>query len=77
METREVFKLSMANMEWLTENYERLKREFDGKWVAVSDARVVESAEDLPTLAKAIAKHKKRESIVVEYIRAEPIAVFF
>jgi hypothetical protein len=77
METKEVFKLSMDNMEWFAENYEKLKKEFNGKWVAVSDARVVESAEDLPTLAKAIAKHEKRESIVVEYMRAEPIAMFF
>jgi hypothetical protein len=77
METKQAFKLSMGNMEWLTENYERLKKEFNGKWVAVSDAHIVEAAEDLPTLTKAIAKHEKRESIVVEYIRAEPIAMFF
>ena len=77
METREVFRLSMGNMEWLAENYDKLKEEFDGKWIAVSDARVVESAESLHKLKEAIAKHQNRDSIVVEFITTEPIAMFF
>jgi hypothetical protein len=77
MERREAFKASMENMQWLDENYDRLKQKFDGKWIAVTDGQVVEAAEDLRKLAEAIKKHEKRESIVIEHIRAEPIAMFF
>lgn len=77
METREIFRLSADNMEWLAENYDKLKTQFDGKWIAVSDAKVVESAESLQKLKEAIAKRENRDSIVVEFITTEPIAMFF
>lgn len=64
-------------MEWLAENYDKLKTQFDGKWIAVSDAKVVESAESLQKLKEAIAKRENRDSIVVEFITTEPIAMFF
>jgi hypothetical protein len=77
LETREAFKVSMDNMQWFTENYEMLKKDFKDKWVAVSGHRVVESAKDLPTLARAIAKCEGSEAFVVEFVRAEPVAMFF
>jgi hypothetical protein len=77
MERRDAFKASMENMEWLTENYDSLKHKFDGKWIAIADGQVIKTAEDLRELAEAIKSHEKRESIVIEHIRAEPIAMFF
>ena len=77
METREVFRLSMSNMEWLADNYENLRREYDGRWIAVSGARVVESSRNLEKLKEAIAKCVDRDSIVVEFMTTEPIAMFF
>jgi hypothetical protein len=77
METRQVFELSSENMQWLADNYDRLKQEFDGKWIAVSGGSVVESSKDLQNLKEALSKHKNPESIVVEYMSTEAIAMFF
>ena len=77
MERRECFKLSLENMEWLDQNYERLKKEYDGKWIAVLNGKVVEASPDLNTLKSSIQKYDHPECIVVEYMHAEPIAMFF
>ena len=77
METRQIFEQSSENMQWLADNYDRLKEKFGGKWVAVSRKNVVESDENLQRLKDAISKHKNPESIVVEYVNTETIAMFF
>jgi hypothetical protein len=64
-------------MQWLADNYDKLKEEFNGKWIAVSGGSVVESSKDLQNLKDALSKHKNPESIVVEFMSTEPIAMFF
>jgi len=74
---KECFRLSEENMKWFEKNYESLKQQYNGKWVAIHENRVIEVAKDLESLVETIKDHKHRECILVEHIRAEPIAMFF
>jgi len=76
MEKVELFKISRRNAEWLKENYEDLKREFDNRWVVIQDRKVVESASTFDEIMEAIRKRDPNR-ILVEYIQSEPVAMFF
>ena len=76
MERKELFEFSRRNAEWLKENYNDLKRDYNNSWVVIQNRKVVKSAITFDEILKAI---KKRDSnkILVEYIQAEPVAMFF
>ena len=76
MERKELFEFSRRNAEWLKENYNDLKRDYNNSWVVIQNRKVVKSASTFDEILKAI---KKRDSnkILVEYIQAEPVAMFF
>jgi len=76
MEKAELFKISRRNSEWLKENYENLKREYDNRWVVIQDRKVVESASTFDEIMKAIRKYDPNR-ILVEYLQSEPVAMFF
>jgi hypothetical protein len=76
MEKADLFKISRRNSEWLKENYESLKREYDNCWVVIQDRKVVKSASTFDEIMKAVRKHDPNR-ILVEYIQSEPVAMFF
>ncbi|MCK4320732.1 hypothetical protein KAW11_03865 [Candidatus Bathyarchaeota archaeon] len=76
MERAELFKISRRNVEWLKENYESLKREYDKLWIMIQDRKVVRSASTFDEVMKTVRKHDPNK-ILVEYITSEPIAMFF
>ena len=76
MQNNELFKISSKNLEWLKENYENLKREYDNHWVIIQDKKVVKSASTFDEIMEAIRKHDPNK-ILVEYIQSEPVAMFF
>lgn len=76
VERKELFEFSRRNAEWLKENYNDLKRDYNNSWVVIQNRKVVKSASTFDEILRAI---KKRDSnkILVEYIQAEPVAMFF
>jgi len=76
VERAELFKISRRNVEWLKENYESLKREYDKLWIMIQDRKVVRSASTFDEIMKTVRKHDPNK-ILVEYITSEPIAMFF
>lgn len=76
MQNNELFKISSKNLEWLKENYENLKKEYNGLWVVIQDRKVVTSASTFDEIIKTVRKCDLNK-IVVEYIPSEPVAMFF
>lgn len=76
MEKVEAFRLSEENLKWLKENYDRLKREYNGKWVVIKDQRVYESRDTFDEILE-IARKQDPNSILIEYLQKEQIAMFF
>lgn len=71
-----MFEISRRNTEWLKENYERLKREYDNRWVLIQDRKVVETASTFDEIMKTVARRDPNK-ILVEYIQSEQVAMFF
>lgn len=76
MENKELFELSRRNTEWLKENYEKLKRDYNKSWIVIQNRKVVNSASSFDEILKTIKKHDANK-ILVEYIQSEPVAMFF
>ena len=76
MEKIELFEISRRNAEWLQKNYERLKKEYDKRWVLIQDGKVVKSASSFDEIMRTVRRHDPNK-ILVEYIQSEPVAMFF
>jgi hypothetical protein len=76
MERKELFKFSRQNAKWLQENYDNLKRDYNNSWVVIQNKKVIKSASSFNEIMKTIKKTDSSK-ILVEYIQAEPIAMFF
>lgn len=76
MEKSKLFEISRRNAEWLKENYERLKREYDNRWVIIQDRKVVKTASTFDEILSSVRRHDPNK-ILVEYIQSEPVAMFF
>jgi len=72
----EAFDISLENLKWLRENYSRLKKQYDKKWVVIFKKRVVESGDTFEEILPATKKYEP-SSIAVEYIQSKEIAMFF
>jgi len=70
------FEASRENMEWLSLNYDSLKKKFAEKWIILQDKTVVESATKYDEIMKLTRKYDA-DKIMVEYMQSEPIAMFF
>ena len=66
----------IESAEWLSENYERLKREYNNKWVLIENKKVVESKDTFDQILQAARKYKSN-SVILEYISSEDVAMFF
>lgn len=76
MERKDLFKFSRQNAEWLQENYDNLKRDYNNSWVVIENRKVIKSASSFDEILIAI-KESDSNKILVEYIQAEPVAMFF
>mgnify|MGYP005849694017 CR=1 FL=1 len=76
MESRKLFEISRANTEWLKENYETLKKEYDSCWIVIQNRKVVKSANTFDEIMQIIKEYNKNE-ILIEFMQSEPIAMFF
>jgi SET domain-containing protein len=76
MQNNELFNISSRNLEWLKENYESLKKEYDGLWVVIQDRKVVSSASTFDEIIKTVRRCDPNK-ILVEYMQSEPVAMFF
>jgi len=76
MENSKLFQISRANNEWLKENYETLKKEYDNCWIVIQNRKVVKSASTFDEIKQITREYNKNE-ILIEFIQSEPIAMFF
>lgn len=72
----QLFKASRDNLKWLEENYDRLRKQYDGKWVVIQDRKVVVSGGSYASIIAAFRKFDPRNAIV-EYMQSEQVAMFF
>lgn len=63
------------NMNWLNKHYEKLKKQYPDKYVAVFDKKVVDHDSDLSTLVRRLETNYAKESnkIAVKYVTTKKI----
>lgn len=76
MEIESLFRLSQENLEWFKENYEDLRKKYDSKWIIIQNKQVVGSGSTFSDIINAVKKYDPN-SVIVEYIQSEQIAMFF
>lgn len=76
MEKEQLFRISRENNQWLSENYDDLKKRYDKCWIVIQDRKVVKSASTFDEIMTAVRKHDPN-MILVEYIQSEEVAMFF
>lgn len=76
MEKSQMFETFRANMKWLEENYDMLKKEFSERWVIIYNKKIVQTASTFEELMEVLRKYDVNQ-VLVEYIRSERIAMFF
>jgi len=76
MEMETIFKHSRENIEWLRDNYDCLKKEYDSKWVIIHDRKVIQSSSSFNDTMN-VAKKYDPNSVIVEFMESKPIAMFF
>lgn len=76
MEKEQLFKISRENDQWLSENYEDLKKTYDKRWIVIQNRKVVKSASTFDEIMEVIKKYDPNK-IKVEYVQSEEVAMFF
>jgi len=76
MEKEQLFRISRENDEWLSENYEYLKKTYDKCWIVIQDRKVVQSASTFDEIMKVVRKYDPNK-VRVEYVQSEEVAMFF
>ena len=76
MEKEQLFRISRENGQWLSENYEDLKKTYDKCWIVIQDRKVVKSASTFDEIMEVVRKHDSNK-IRVEYVQSEEVAMFF
>ena len=60
------------NLQWLSENFERIRKEYPGKFIAIRDKRVILSSADLETLISELEKRKEDiAKLLIDFIPKE------
>lgn len=60
------------DLRWFQDNYENLKKQFRGEYVAVKDARVVDHEKDYHLLLKKLKRtYPDIRNLVIEYINEQ------
>jgi len=76
MKREDLFDISKENIQWLQENYEHLRKEYDKKWIIVHNKKVVESQETFKDILQ-VARRYDPNSILVEFLQTQEVAAFF
>ena len=76
MQKAQLFKISRENDQWLSENYESLKKTYDKSWIVIQDKKIVKRASTFEEIMETIKKYDPNK-IKVEYIQSEEVAMFF
>jgi hypothetical protein len=75
MESAAVLSSYEENGKWLSSNYGELKKQFNGKWVAVLDKTVIDHDADLTELVRRLRKKysKVYSQIAVEFVTTKEL----
>ena len=76
IEREVLFDDSLGNMEWFRVHYEKLKREYNNKWIIVYNKEVVETEDSFEEVLARARKYDPNR-IMVEFIESDEIAMFF
>jgi len=76
MEKAELFRIRRENVKWFKENYKRLTRKYDNRWILIRNKRVAENASTFDEIMN-IAKKYDPNDVIVEYLQSKQIAMFF
>lgn len=69
---KEEFKKFESNMKWFQDNYEKLKEQYAGEYVAVYDDRVIARGKDARGLINQLRKtYSDLGAFVVEFVSKE------
>ena len=75
MEKGELLQASTKNLEWLKDNYDQLKKDYDKQWVVIENREIISNCSTYDEVIKTNLKGKK--TALVEFIDSEQIAMFF
>lgn len=75
-EQNDLLKLSRENLEWYKENYSKIKKKHDNKWVAIQRKEIVATGSTYDQIAKRITKEDKK-SAIIEFIDSNQLSMFF
>ncbi len=67
-------KTAEANMKWLVENYDKLKRKYRDSWVAIRDGKVVAADKDHARLLQMLEEvgDKAGRTTAIDFISTVP-----
>lgn len=68
-----LFDVHELNRRWFEENYDALVEEFDDRFVAVCDRRVVDSDADLDELLERVEADFPLERVSIEFVSRDKI----
>jgi len=71
-----MFEVARGNAEWLKENYDTIKKEYDNRWVIIQDKKIIKSVSTFDEVIETVRKHDPNK-VLVEFIESKPIAMFF
>lgn len=74
--SKSLFVDSIKNLQFLNDNYDRLVKEYNNKWIIIHKQKVIKS-EDTSEEALSFARRYDPNSILMKYMQAEEIAMFF
>lgn len=76
LEKKELFDIFSGNIEWFKQNFERIKEEYDSRWIIILNKQVVASASSFNEIILSAKKHDPNK-ILVDYVQRKPVAMFF
>jgi hypothetical protein len=75
MTTATVLKNDRENRDWVDEDFVHLAEQYEGKYVAVRNRRVIAADDSIPKLhevLESLPDHPSRDEVTVVYLTQEP-----
>jgi|GEM_PF-4043129 len=63
------------NLKWLQKNYNKLKQNYDKQWVLIEKQKITFNSSSYKEIIAV--KTNGKETAIIEYIDAAPVAMFF
>lgn len=76
LEKTQILKASQENLEWLKENYESIRKNYDNQWIIVQKREVVAKGSTFEQIKKCLQKADSK-SALVEFVDSNNMAMFF